>query len=260
MIEVFSSGGGTQSSAICALIIQGRLPKPDFAVIADTGRERSTTWKYLEEFTGPAMKAFGVEVHRVKLSEFGSPAEHGKQWLSHNGNTVLMPGFSSQTVGSLSKLPAFCSKTWKQEIIDRWLSRVHGVTRNEYKKWIGFSINETKRALNMMNGQDYINGLVRFPLIHDVPMRRHQGILECEKMGWPTPPRSACFDCPNQLDDEWRGITDEELEMAAELERDIQKVDPHFWLHRSCVPIDKVDFSREPDLFERACDSGNCFV
>jgi len=43
MIEVFSSGGGTQSISITALIIQGRLPKPDFTVIADTGREMPTT-------------------------------------------------------------------------------------------------------------------------------------------------------------------------------------------------------------------------
>jgi hypothetical protein len=44
MIEVFSSGGGTQSAAIAALIVQGRLPKPDFVVIADTDYECSSTW------------------------------------------------------------------------------------------------------------------------------------------------------------------------------------------------------------------------
>jgi hypothetical protein len=36
MIEVFSSGGGTQSACISALIVQGLLPKPDIFAIADT--------------------------------------------------------------------------------------------------------------------------------------------------------------------------------------------------------------------------------
>lgn len=36
---VWSSGGGTQSSAIAVLILKRLLPRPDRAVIADTGRE-----------------------------------------------------------------------------------------------------------------------------------------------------------------------------------------------------------------------------
>lgn len=37
--QVFSYGGGVQTAAICALIIQGRLPRPDIIVISDTGKE-----------------------------------------------------------------------------------------------------------------------------------------------------------------------------------------------------------------------------
>jgi hypothetical protein len=37
--RLWSSGGGTQSTAIAVLILQGRLPKPDLAVIVDTERE-----------------------------------------------------------------------------------------------------------------------------------------------------------------------------------------------------------------------------
>lgn len=46
MTEVFSSGGGTQSAAIAALIIQERLPRPDFAAIVDTEREHPAVWEY----------------------------------------------------------------------------------------------------------------------------------------------------------------------------------------------------------------------
>lgn len=52
---IWNSGGGTQSAAIAALIVTGKLPKPDLAVIADTGRERSSTWDYLDRHIAPAL-------------------------------------------------------------------------------------------------------------------------------------------------------------------------------------------------------------
>ena len=40
------------------------------------------------------------------------------------------------------------------------------------------------------------------------------------------------------------------------------EVDPHAWLHKSCIPLSQVDFRAEPTLFEGAdyCSSGACFV
>jgi enterochelin esterase-like enzyme len=40
--QLWASGGGVQSAAIAALIVQGKL-RPDLAVIVDTEREQSTT-------------------------------------------------------------------------------------------------------------------------------------------------------------------------------------------------------------------------
>ncbi len=44
--QLWSSGGGVQSAAIAALIVQGRIAPPDLAIIVDTEREQSTTWDY----------------------------------------------------------------------------------------------------------------------------------------------------------------------------------------------------------------------
>lgn len=41
--QLWASGGGVQSAAIAALIVQGYI-RPDLAVIVDTEREQSTTW------------------------------------------------------------------------------------------------------------------------------------------------------------------------------------------------------------------------
>lgn len=56
-VEIFSHGGGTQSAAITALIVQGKLPKPDFVCIVDTERERQSTWDYLDAVIRPALLA-----------------------------------------------------------------------------------------------------------------------------------------------------------------------------------------------------------
>jgi hypothetical protein len=256
MKEILSFGGGTQSAAIAALIIQGKLPKPDAIIIADTGYEKSTTWQYLETVIRPALKSIGLEVHCVS-----------QEWanaglVSKNGKSVLMPMFTAQS-DTVGKLTGYCSSEWKVRPMDRYLRKVLGIKKSEQKKWIGFSLDESRRAIRMMATDDWEKGRIRFPLIHDVPLRRHQAIREVEKMGWPPPPRSACYFCPNMSDDEWRDISPEELKLASKFEQQMQETDPFVFLHKSGKPILEVDFSKpddQPELFERACSSGVCFV
>ena len=263
MTNIFSHGGGTQSAAITALIVQGRIPKPDFVCIVDTERERSTTWEYLDAVIRPALRSVGIEVHRIRKSEWGSQPEHGFDWLSHNGNTVLLPAFTSQS-GHPGKLSGFCSKTWKVETKNRYCREALGIPTSEQRNWIGFSLDEVRRATKMMAGEEYQSGLIYFPLIEAVPLRRVRAIALVESMGWPQPPRSACWNCPNQSDREWADLKDnhpEEFRMACELEIEVQKKDPEAWFHRSCVPLSEVDFTMPDDLFSAvACSTGGCFT
>lgn len=259
MIEVFSSGGGTQSTCIAALIVQGKLPKPDFVVIADTDYECGTTWVYLDSVVRPALSEIGVEIHRI--SGYKSIPEHGKDFLNHNGNTLLMPLWTSQN-GDTGKLSGYCSARWKVEVVDRFLSREFGVTRSKYRKWIGFSMDESRRAMRMMGGPEYSKGLIRFPLIHDMPMNRYRAIQTVQEMGWPTPPRSRCYICPNQQNTEWQDLKNnhqDEFEKAVQFEKEVQKHDPDMWLHRDCIPLNQVDFIEKQEVLDY-CSSGMCFV
>lgn len=257
MIEVFSSGGGTQSCAISALIIQGKLPRPNLVVIADTGREIPTTWEYLDSVIRPAFMSVGLEVHRVKMTEWASA--WGREVFATNGD-LLIPAFTNINDGG--KLPAFCSKAWKVEVINRWLSKTQGLTRSKFRRWIGFSLDEPRRWQGMMRGKDYQDGLIRFPLVHDVPTKRHESIRIVEKMGWPTPPRSRCFDCANQTDYEWAEVKESPSLWAESVSRDefIRTRDPHAFLHSSFKPLREVDLTRPDDLFSGSCPSGECFL
>lgn len=256
--QVWHCGGGTQSVCIAGLIIDGKLPKPDVSVIADTGREKSRTWKYLDEVLNPNLAKIGITIERVKAEEYG----YGGTELWSKTDELLIPAFTSITIGQTGKLSSFCNRWWKMDALRVYLSRVRGLTRSKYRSWVGFSFDEQRRWARMMNGEEYQKGLIWFPLV-DLGIRRQQAIDLVLKRGWPEPPRSACWMCPNFSDDEWRFQKEnepEEFKAAVVLDAQLRERDPHAWLHKSCKPLSEVDFTEEPDLFSRACDSGACFT
>lgn len=53
MKEVISYGGGTQSTALILMALEGKfnLPRPDFAVFSDTGGEPEFIYDYVDYFT-----------------------------------------------------------------------------------------------------------------------------------------------------------------------------------------------------------------
>lgn len=69
---MWSCGGGKQSAAIGALIVSGKLEKPDLALIVDTGREKSTTWQYYDTVLKPALASIGVDIVRVHKDKYAT--------------------------------------------------------------------------------------------------------------------------------------------------------------------------------------------
>lgn len=255
--QVWSCGGGRQSTAIAALIVQGRLPKPDIAVMVDTQREKSATWRYAEAVLIPELAKVGVALEIVQKSDFATKDLYGGE----DGETLLIPAFTtikSAKPGERGKFSNWCSGEWKRHVKERWLRRVRKVDTCE--DWIGFSVDEMKRVATSRSRWQRL----RYPLIELVPMRREACVRLVEEMGWPAPPRSACWMCPNQSDDEWREMRErdpEDFAQAVALDHAIRERDPHVFLHSSGVPLDQADLSRnegQPSLF--ACDSGMCFV
>lgn len=253
MVQSWSCGGGTQSAAIAALIVQGRLPKPDLAVIVDTEREKSSTWEYAESVLVPRLREVGVELERVPKSRYAKVDVY-----SHKGD-LLLPVYTTLS-GDTGKMPNFCSGEWKRDVILRWL-RDKGVERCE--QWIGISVNEMHRM--RFSRRAWVQNV--YPLIEPrfgICFRRADCEAEVKRMGWPDPPRSACWMCPNMGNHEWLEMKTrhpEDFAYAVEFERKLRQSDPHAWLHESCRPLDEVDFTAQGSLFDdRSCASGYCFV
>lgn len=244
-MQIWSSGGGTQSTAIAVLICQGRLPKPDRAVIADTGRETSATWEYLDHVVSPALSRVGIAIERLPCRTL--PA------LFNSEGTLLLPVFAT----GAAKFSNFCSSYWKRDKVKAWALR-EGLT--PATNWIGFSTNE----MNRVSAQRAANWQLRYPLIFDVPMSR----LDCLRLvldyGWPRPPRSSCWMCPNRTNSEWRHLREKqpgEFAMAVALEREMRAIKPDVFLHTSRVPLDQAPLGDEDNpQGVLGCGSGDCFV
>lgn len=244
--EVWSCGGGTQSAAIAALIVRGDLPVPDLAVIVDTEREKSSTWLYMTNVIDPAVAKLGVVVHRIKKSEFATVDVYS------DSGRLLLPVFAGD-----AKLPGYCSNEWKRRVIMRWL-RSQGV--EQARNWLGLSTDEMKRV--RAQAEKWFEP--RYPLI-ELGMSRERCRWLVESMGWPTPPKSACYMCPNHPNEGWRDMKKNypaDFIAAVVFEREMQVKDPHFFIHRSLTPLDQVDFEdHQNQLFDndKGCDSGYCF-
>lgn len=241
--QVWMYGGGRQSVCIASLIIDGKLPVPDYAAIADTGRERASTWEYLKNVVQPKLP---FQIHIVPKDVFATV----DLWGGKDGNTLLIPAFTNET-GEVGKLSNFCSNEWKVRVVERWM-RTRGV--NSFVSWIGFSADEAKRWVKIKASQgDY----VRLPLVDDYPVTADLAVKIVQEKGWPTPKHSACWMCPNMGDEEWLSLTPLEFEKACSLDEQIRERDPHAFLHRSCVPLRHVVMQNKNE--KQTCDSGVCF-
>lgn len=247
--QIWSCGGGTQSGAIAALIRAGKLPRPDYAFMTDTGRERSSTWPFVDGFIRPALAAVGLELTIVKAADF---ARLDVVW---NGD-VLLPGFTMAS-GSVGKLSPFCSGNWKRDVGERWMRSI-GIEKA--RNWIGISRDEARRIRAQHRGWLEL----WYPLIFEVPMTRARCVELIRAEGWTGQiPHSACYMCPNLSNAEWIDMHlnwPDDFEAACVLEDEARLTDPHFYLHEQCVPLRQVDFFAQQTMFsERGCTTG-CYT
>jgi hypothetical protein len=244
---VWSYGGGVQSIAILVLIAQGKLPKPELAIMANTGRERSSTWRYLERYARPLMDEIGLPL--VMAGRNLATVD----LYAHNGD-LLLPCFTRT-----GKLPTFCSSEWKTFVVRRKLRELGYGPKNPVIMWLGMSLDEVHRL--RMSDKKWIKN--HWPLCCDCKLRRHECLIEIEKFGLPEPTQSSCWTCPQMRNPEWMDMKMNDpgdFREAIQLDNDIRKADiangnGGVFLHRSGVPLSQADLTvkeKSAPLFECA--------
>lgn len=240
---VWSCGGGVQSTAVAVLIEQGKLPKPDYALITDNGWEKASTWEYVNEHLAPRMEAIGVHLHIVKSADYVDTA------LMDAGGYVLIPAFSKRD-GKLGKLKTRCSMLWKATVARRWM-REQGIKRAD--NWLGMSTDEQRRA--RPSTLRWVQ--LRYPLIEQ-GISRAACLQLIADAGWPRPPRTSCYLCPQQDDASWlrtRQQYPDDWALAVAAEQQIQQQRPDIYLHHSRAPLSSVEFKLTWEEMMTECET-----
>jgi hypothetical protein len=320
-LRVLSLGGGTQSCALALMSAAGDLPKLDHIVFADTQGELPETYAYLD-YLRSVVEPAGIPFHVVTSGSLEaallSPVSTSKN--------PTPPLHIVTGDGKRSRIGQYrCSYDYKRRILDRAMRKLCG-GRGAWKQanveqWIGFSVDEMKRmkqAEGCRCGHNLVRRDVRpmervhttdgctrcdcarfdpwevnrWPLI-ELRMHRLDTIRWFGQNGHPTPPRSACWFCPNSGNERWQALREDHpdlFERAAVIDDTIRDGGGfnarggtplgslanggRMYLHASGVPLRDADLRTKAQVLADAghealfdadalaadCEAGVCFT
>jgi hypothetical protein len=249
---VFSYGGGRQSVCLILLCKNGVLPWPDHIVMADTGRENQSTWRYHEQHIAPILNAAErpLEIAGPSYAKVGTHA--------HNGQ-LLLPVYSEPR----GKYSAYCSNEWKRRVRDRYLAE-KGIRPDTL--WLGLGFEERRRWERVHNTHQG-KTLVKCPLV-DLELTTAQALQILARSELPPPPHSSCFFCPNKSDHEWLALREQDpsqFEQACKMDDElraesIEEERGPIYLHHSRTPLREALDRGRSDEIPRRCDGEGCFT
>ena len=260
-LTVISLGAGVQSSTMAIMAAKGDLPPVDCAIFADTGNEPKMVYTYLNLLK----KILPYPIHIV------SKGNIMEDMLAAKGTTnfVVAPYFTQNKItGKKGMIMRQCSNDYKIQEIRKKIRELCGVPKGKHfpkdkyvEQWIGISTDEAGR---MKPARDkYI--LNRYPLI-EANMSRQDCINYLKKHDIPLPEKSACIVCPYHNDAYWHFMKTErpsEFAIAVDFDKKVRtitrKEDEQIFVHRSCKPLDEVDFNKKEtdkqlDMFNNECE------
>lgn len=253
-LHIISLGAGVQSSTMALMAAAGEItPMPTAAIFADTQDEPASVYKWLDWLE----KQLPFPVYRVtkgSLSGESLRVRNHQNKLGHKWSKSLIPAHIKNPDGSKGFMGRACTADYKIGPILKKVRELAKIRRNEKSvrviQWIGISLEEAHR----MNPSRNKWASHRWPLI-EKEMRRWDCLRWMDKMGLPTPPRSACIYCPFHGDHEWRRLKEEEpadFAKAVAFEQKLQaikRVTDNMqgipFLHASLRPLDQVDFETD---------------
>ena len=248
-LQVLSFGAGTQSTVMLIMAAEGRLPKPDLVVFADTGTESEQTYDHVLNWAIPY-----CEEHHINFEIVSSDKGKLHEFYLKKRN-IPMVGIAK------------CTMDFKIRPIRRRLREIVGTKKGIplVHCWIGITEDE-KQRIHPSSVKWIVN---KYPLIHELNMTRRQVISVLNDRNIIIG-KSGCWLCPYQKKIGWmklKGQNPELFEFAAKMEEatDERLRENGRSLHVGFLG-EKVrlrELAQIPDLwsFENTkCDSGSCFI
>ena len=265
-LKILSLGWGVQSWTLAAMAALGEIPKPDYAVHADTTHEMQGTYAHAAKWT-PWLEEHGIPVVTVQASEKMLATAEWEKYPEGLG----IPAYSIELkTGSEGQIRRECTADWKIMPLRRFARSIIGKTSPEcVEMWMGISLDEWQR----MRTADvkYIKNV--YPLV-DRRRSRAYCIAWLEQHGLDVPPKSACTFCPFHNKDHWKrlkqaGGADWEEAVAVDgLIRNLGRgrgTEFQNFVHPSRIPLEEAvripeDYGAKQMEMDMPCDSGHCFV
>tara|TARA_B100000686_G_scaffold53214_1_gene57416 strand:- start:3177 stop:4031 length:855 start_codon:yes stop_codon:yes gene_type:complete len=264
-LRIIGLGAGVQSSVMALMGDRGDFgPKPDAAIFADTQWEPAGVYEHLDWLESQ----LSFPVYRVTAGNIRENEIQGKTPTSGDGNEYQFNTIPLYTEKGISHRQ--CTSQYKIRPILQKTRELLGLAPRQRSKeifsehWMGISLDEIVR---MKDSRDKFV-VHRFPLIEKRMERRH--CIEWFAQHYPnrTLEKSSCLGCPYKRNEQWRELKmgrKEDWDDVVEFDKKIRNIDPRAkqFLHRSCKPIDEVDFRNLEDMgqlsFLDECD-GMCGV
>jgi hypothetical protein len=276
---VLSLGMGVQSTALYLMSALGELPRIDYAVFSDTGREKSGTLRYLEwllkwraEHDGPEIL---VKTEKNLFQDLlRKTTEVSKPFAS-------IPAFTMGDDGKEGLLRRQCTGEYKIAVVDRAIREVNGLKPRQRNLptniWKGISAEEAIRmSVPEMGWKNFIYPFVGYEIPGKgkwmklqgelyLPMTRGDIVTWYRKNDLPIPPKSSCVFCPYHSDSTWADMqanAPDDFADAVKIDKAIRDssksgVERPIYLHRSLKPLDEVNFDPHSKIEFGDC-SGTC--
>ncbi len=221
MRNYLSFGGGVNSVAMYLLLLEQGVKFE--AVFVDTGCEKPSTYRYLENFS---------KEHPITVIKPSSGNLYKHCW-----KYKMVPAV----------YPAWCSIRFKREPFAQYVE-------TPCFKILGIDAGETKRA--RMGGEDGIEN--RFPLI-EANMNRILCARYIQKKGYDPPPKSSCYFCPQQTIAGWKEIRREYPDLFCKAEQ-LEKRNMEYrkskgkkpmFLYSNAKPLRVVVDENQDQMFKR---------
>jgi hypothetical protein len=252
-LRILSLGAGVQSSALALMIEKGEVPMVDAAIFADVKGEPKAVYEWLAYLKTQITK---FPIHVVTWRNL-------KQDLIDVANgdrkIIPIPFFTIDDKGKKGMMRRQCTADYKIKPVTEKIRELLGLKKGEKRKkgtkvelLMGISKDEISRM--KINQIKYIQNV--YPLV-EKEMRRSDCLDWMKDNGYSKPPRSACTFCPFHSTKEWKRVKEnkEEWDEIVALEKlflknkdTIAKVTGmknQMFLHRSCKPIDEIDFDED---------------
>lgn len=276
---VLSLGMGVQSTALYLMSAMGELPRIDYAVFSDTGREMTVTMEYLEWLLKWKDQNDGPEI--VVKQEKNLFTDLLSTTNSTGGRFASIPAFTESSNGSEGILRRQCTNEYKIQVVDKAIRDIYGLRRKQRNIkttiWKGISADEADRmSIPESAWKTFIYPLVGYGIpgvgkwfkldeqLHR-PMNRNDIKSWYRKNNLPIPPKSSCVFCPYHSDHTWHDMQvnyPDDFNDAVRVDKAIRNssvrgVEQPVYLHRSLKPLDEVAFDPDSRIEFGEC-SGTC--